>query len=130
RVQEGEGIARAPGRAAGRLLGEGKASVRLPCRLGLRRAQPRAGDGETGAAQAQELSVRRKPRAAQSDHLGRARAGRGGEVPELDRGRSSARARVPAAARRRRREGGKTNARCSDGEPTESGVKRGSGGER
>src|SRR5207302_1790443 len=101
RLHQGEGLAPAARRAAGRLLGRGQAALRLARRIWLRRGEPRAGEGAIGASGNEHLSVRRKAGAPRPDDLGGACRRRRSEIPELDRRRLSARACVSAFARRR-----------------------------
>ena len=72
RLHQGQGIARAARRVAGRLLGRGQAPLRFARRLGIRWGHARAGEGPTGPATNQHLSIRRKARTQRPDHLGQA----------------------------------------------------------
>ena len=81
------------------------------------------------AAREKDLPVRRKAGAAQSHHLGGTAARGRGQVPELDRGRQPSRAGIPAAARRRGREGRETGPqrRAARRHPRGGGVPEGGG---
>ncbi len=85
RLHARQGLARAARRDPRRLLGRRKdatqAPLRVACRLGLRRAHARAGEGALEAARAKHLSVRRGARAQRADDVGRAQGRRRSELP-------------------------------------------------